>query len=554
MIQSGITYFMLDTNIYRGDYTKNCSLTGGEIDKNFNFLRGMDIIGGYFDENNGLHLINLGGEDIGPITGLTFEEPVLNIDFSGSSYDGETGVLNLCINGETIQLEGFNTCDCEELKKEIYEMGCQVENHEIVISGLTEDFESFKETLDNITSDSKLNSAAIAKAIVALTNENEKLGKQVTTNMDNIKELDNRIGKEEKERKDEDVRVNNEINNLKDKDTYIYGKINDLTTDVEGIKDNVGNIQHNIGSIKEDIGNIKTNIIENSEKIEDLDRKIDEESKRAIGREDKLSDDITKIKDETLADVSDKLKEQDKSISNIGEQVKNVLTTTQEALGFSQEALKTSNATLAELKKHEITDIVLNGDQLSLHYKEPDHISPGISLAKYNYTADEETIHKDGSKFSAIVDKEKGLVSWERFIAHVAKYNELLEKYNALETEFNEYKNANKYYMGVVGEDEFDVGDNYIVNPDIILQHKYLVDYNPISKQCTYICDKGNYFMVAVPKGKTFEVRDDLNQEIALAKISSTKDYKNYQDKCYDIYITVKMSFEAGSKYILTIM
>ena len=545
MIQSGITYFMLDTNIYRGDYTKNCSLTGGEIDKNFNFLRGMDIIGGYFDENNGLHLINLGGEDIGPITGLTFEEPVLNIDFSGSSYDGETGVLNLCINGETIQLEGFNTCDCEELKKEIYEMGCQVDNHEIVISGLTEDFESFKETLDNITSDSKLNSAAIAKAIVALTNENEKLGKQVTTNMDNIKELGKRIEKEEKDRKDEDVRLNNEINNLKDKDTVIYGKINDLSTDVEGIKDNVGNIQHNIGSIKEDIGNIKTNIIENSEKIEDLDRKIDEESKRAIGREDKLSEDITKIKDETLADVSDKLKEQDKSISNIGEQVKNVLTTTQEALGFSQEALKTSNATLAELKKHEITDIVLNGDQLSLHYKEPDHISPGISLAKYNYTADEETIHKDGSKFSAIVDKEKGLVS-------VAKYNELLEKYNALETEFNKYKNADKYYMGVVGENEIDVA--YNVNIDIILQHKYLVDYNPNSKQCMYICDKGNYFMVAVPKGKTFEVRDDLNQEIALAKISSTKDYKNYQDKAYDIYITEKMSFEAGSKYILTIM
>ena len=552
MIQSGITYFMLDTNIYRGDYTKNCSLTGGEIDKNFNFLRGMDIIGGYFDENNGLHLINLGGEDIGPITGLTFEEPVLNIDFSGSSYDGETGVLNLCINGETIQLEGFNTCDCEELKKEIYEMGCQVENHEIVISGLTEDFESFKETLDNITSDSKLNSAAIAKAIVALTNENEKLGKQVTTNMDNIKELGKRIEKEEKDRKDEDVRLNNEINKLNENDTVIYGKINDLSTDVEGIKDNVGNIQHNIGSIKEDIGNIKTNIIENSEKIEDLDRKIDEESKRAIGREDKLSEDITKIKDETLADVSDKLKEQDKSISNIGEQVKNVLTTTQEALGFSQEALKTSNATLAELKKHEITDIVLNGDQLSLHYKEPDHISPGISLTKYNYTADEETIHKDGSKFSAIVDKEKGLVSWERFIAHVAKYNELLKKYNALETEFNEYKNANKYYMGVVGEDEFDVGDNYIVNPDIILQHKYLVDYNPISKQCTYICAAGNYFMVAVPTDTKFDVeqQDGFNLPIELKKISTME---NYQGKAYDIHISENMSYRAGTKYVLTI-
>lgn len=552
MIQSGITYFMLDTNIYRGDYTKNCSLTGGEIDKNFNFLRGMDIIGGYFDENNGLHLINLGGEDIGPITGLTFEEPVLTIDFSGTSYDDETGVLNLCVNGETIQLEGFNTCNCEELKKEIDEMGCQVENHEVVISGLTEDFESFKETLDNITSDSKLNSAAIATAIATLNIKNNDLNNRVAANEGNIKDLDIHIKIEEEERKKKDAYLNAEINKLKENDTDIYGKIDNLSTDVEGIKGNVGNIQDNIGSIKGDIGNIKTNIFENSEKIEDLDRKIDEESKRAIGREDKLSEDITKIKDETLADVSDKLKEQDAAISNIGKQVNNVLTTTQEALGFSQEALKTSNATLAELKKHEITDVVLIEDQLSLHYKEPDHNSTGISLSKYNYTADEETIHKDGSKFSAIVDKEKGLVSWERFIAHVAKYNELLKKYNALETEFNEYKNADKYYMGVVGENEIDVA--YNVNIDIILQHKYLVDYNPNSKQCMYICDKGNYFMVAVPKGKTFEVRDDLNQEIALAKISSTKDYKNYQDKAYDIYITEKMSFEAGSKYILTIM
>lgn len=552
MIQSGITYFMLDTNIYRGDYTKNCSLTGGEIDKNFNFLRGMDIIGGYFDENNGLHLINLGGEDIGPITGLTFEEPVLNIDFSGTSYDGETGVLNLCVNGETVQLEGFNTCDCKELKKEIYEMGCQVENHEIVISGLTEDFVSFKETLDNITSDSELNSAQIAKAIATLNIKNIDLNNRVTANEGNIKDLDIHIKTEEEERKKKDAYLNTEINNLKDKDTDLDGKIDNLSTDVEGIKSNVEDIQDNIGIIKGDIGNIKTNIFNISGKIEGLDRKIDEESKRAIGREDKLSEDITKIKDETLADVSDKLKEQDAAISNIGKQVNNVLTTTQEALGFSQEALKTSNATLAELKKHEITDVVLIEDQLSLHYKEPDHNSTGISLSKYNSTADEETIHKDGSKFSAIVDKEKGLVSWERFIAHVAKYNELLEKYNALETEFNEYKNADKYYMGVVGENEIDVA--YNVNIDIILQHKYLVDYNPNSKQCMYICDKGNYFMVAVPKGKTFEVRDDLNQEIALAKISSTKDYKNYQDKAYDIYITEKMSFEAGSKYILTIM
>ena len=102
---------------------------------------------------------------------------------------------------------------------------------------------------------------------------------------------------------------------------------------------------------------------------------------------------------------------------------------------------------MAELKKHEITDVVLIEDQLSLHYKEPDHISPGISLAKYNYTADEETIHKDDSKFSAIVDKEKGLVSWERFIAHVAKYNELLEKCNVVGTPGSGFGKSGEGYL-----------------------------------------------------------------------------------------------------------
>ncbi len=32
------------------------------------------------------------------------------------------------------------------------------------------------------------------------------------------------------------------------------------------------------------------------------------------------------------------------------------------------------------------------------------------------------------------------------------------------------------------------------------------------------------------------------------------KEYKNYQDKPYDIYITEKMSFEIGSRYILNIL
>ena len=42
--QNGVIYYKLDPrNHYDGDITKNCGLSGGEIDGNFNFLRGYDI-------------------------------------------------------------------------------------------------------------------------------------------------------------------------------------------------------------------------------------------------------------------------------------------------------------------------------------------------------------------------------------------------------------------------------------------------------------------------------------------------------------------------------
>lgn len=43
---SGVTYFKLRSDI-PGDYTKNCGLLGDEIDKNFYFLRSMDILSAY---------------------------------------------------------------------------------------------------------------------------------------------------------------------------------------------------------------------------------------------------------------------------------------------------------------------------------------------------------------------------------------------------------------------------------------------------------------------------------------------------------------------------
>lgn len=480
MAQGGITYFKLDTNIYPGDYTKKCSLTGGEIDKNFNYLRGLDIVGGEFDEHGNLHLRTLGDEDIMIPSGTTamFAE---GVDFSGTSYDKETGILNISINGETIQITGLTTCDCEDID-------CRLFNVEGGLSGLTEDFEAFKNSMGELTTGGTLDVNILFASVASLRVDTDK-------NTSSIKKL---------EAKTQSL------------DAFVNGLDNDVKT----------------------ISGYTEGLVANIEKLSGTTIDIEKQ--------------VGKIQEETLNTVEERLKKQDDKIDIISKNVDNVLDNTKSALDLSKAALANSESALAEIQRHEITDVVLNGDQLALHYKEPEHNSTGISLAKYNCTADEETIHKEGTKFSAVVDKEKGLVSWEKFNEHVAKYNDLLSKYNDLAKEFDDYKNADKYYMGVVNEGEIDVTFN--INIDIILQHKYMVDFNPNTKQCLYICSKGSYFMVAVPKGKHFEVKDDLNQDVALTKINATKEYKNYQDKPYDIYITEKMSFESGSRYILNIL
>ena len=477
MAQSGITYFMLDTNIYRGDYTKKCSLTGGEIDRNFNFLRGMDIVDGFYDDNGILHLINLGGDDIPITSGATniFGE---GIDFSGTSYDKETGILNISVNGETIHITGLTTCDCEDI-------GCRLSNVEGGLSGLSEDFEAFKNSMGELTTGGTLDVNKLFTSVAFISGAT--------------------------------VNNSSSIKNLEAKTQSLDASVKGLDNDVETISGHTEDLAANIHALS-----AKTMAIENQ---------------------------VENIQGETLNKVEERLKKQDDKIDAIGKNVDNVLDNTKSALDLSKAALANSESALAEIQRHEITDVVLNGDQLALHYREPDHNSIGISLAKYNYTADEETIHKEGTKFSAVVNKEKGLVSWEKFNEHVAKYNDLLSKYNALAKEFDDYKNADKYYMGVVGENEIDVEQD--INIDIILQHKFIVDYNPNSKECMYICSEGNYFMVAVPKGTDFNVKDDFNLPIKTALISTLK---NYQDKLYDIYITEKMSFKSGSRYILSIL
>ncbi len=101
MNKNGVIYYKLISS-YGGDITKNCGLTGGEIDGNFLFLRGYDIENGSWDnENKVLSFTRINGEKI-VVDGFNFEPNVEN-----SYYDSKNGELVLNVNGNEHRISGF---------------------------------------------------------------------------------------------------------------------------------------------------------------------------------------------------------------------------------------------------------------------------------------------------------------------------------------------------------------------------------------------------------------------------------------------------------------
>ena len=102
---NGVIYYKLNPEYhYEGDYTKNCGLSGGEIDGNFNFLRGYDISSFEIDDKK---------EKL-TITRLNGETMIVNIktDFVGYNFDYDTknGILTIVPPiGDAIEIEGFLT-------------------------------------------------------------------------------------------------------------------------------------------------------------------------------------------------------------------------------------------------------------------------------------------------------------------------------------------------------------------------------------------------------------------------------------------------------------
>lgn len=106
--QNGVIYYKLDPrNHYDGDVTKNCGLSGGEIDGNFNFLRGYDIADFEVSKDKTeLTIIRHNGEKL-PVN-------IYNPNLYQFEYDKVNGVLKVTMvkgdDGKPVvvsEVEGF---------------------------------------------------------------------------------------------------------------------------------------------------------------------------------------------------------------------------------------------------------------------------------------------------------------------------------------------------------------------------------------------------------------------------------------------------------------
>lgn len=491
-MQSGLTYYKLNTNLYGGDITKGCSLEGIEIDKNFNFLRSMDIVGGYCDET-GLHLTNAGDDSI-DISFDGFALSGTSFDFSGSSYDAENGILDLYVNGEYFPISGFSICNCEKLWEAISglssDLQCLSENVDFQLNALTEDFQSFKDSLENITVSG--NSVDIVGAVL-------ELRKNVEDHSTRILNLE------------EDINIHST-------------KIEKLQSSAETLNNGIKEINNQLGQDKQ----------ETDKRFNEISVKLDSEIERAKDAENALDTKIGNVSTDISNNVKTKLDEQQKDIDNINDIVK-------ETMSFAKSAL-------TSVQEHKIDDLILKDDNLCLRYTQNTHDTPGVDLSKYNIYGDDKTIKKNGNTLSAVINEAGGVVSYDLFIEHLNDYNRLLDNYNTLKAELDELKNAKKYYMAVISDEIVDIESK--INIDYILQHQFIIDINKQTQQGTVISTNGSYLMIAVPKDTEFKVTDEQNisYDADLSKIGTEVNYENIE---YDIYSTSNGSLAAGTKYTL---
>lgn len=144
---NGVTYYKLRSG-FQGDITKNCSLTASEVDHNFLFLRGYDVVDFAWDTDaKELVLTRLNGEK------LIIQGILNSIDASASYYNSSTGTLVLNIEGNEFPVTGFPLDeDIEEIKRKLITLSGNVEAISGNVSDISLQISDMKEDIqDNAT-------------------------------------------------------------------------------------------------------------------------------------------------------------------------------------------------------------------------------------------------------------------------------------------------------------------------------------------------------------------------------------------------------------------
>ena len=220
MIMSGVTYYKLYNDIYPGDVTKGCGLTGPEIDGNFYFLRGMDIASAEVDVDlDEIVLTRLNSEKI-IISGLSeYIKSIAGCDisFDGSYYDSKTGALHLIVNsGETV-IEKFFTLNDIHVDCTIIGDGSEENPFGVssdILSGVSEEIAEAVAAEADIrrTADARLADSILAEARTARAQESD-----IRSSVENVSD---RLSVEVSARMADIVRVEKEISEAV-KDTAI---------------------------------------------------------------------------------------------------------------------------------------------------------------------------------------------------------------------------------------------------------------------------------------------------------------------------------------------
>lgn len=256
MNETGVIYFRLnkEQHGYDGDETKNCSLTGVEIDKNFHFLRGNDIASGAWHSEDGgyIKFTRVNGTDF-TVSGINASQ---DISLEGSEFITESGgTLSLVINnGEPYYITGMTEI-FEDFIDSLSGLTCQCPDD----SSITADIIALGEELDDQRVDFERKIKKIEDRIDKLI-ENyeafksktcEKFETEKNERIREDKKLYGLITAETKTRENETVNLQRSIE----------GRTNYLQTKIEQAKDYVNNLYIDDPSNPEDCDGIKWGVI-----------------------------------------------------------------------------------------------------------------------------------------------------------------------------------------------------------------------------------------------------------------------------------------------------